>query len=170
MATFAFLLSLLTEASWWRVQWLRVQPWGQFLDRTKFSMPQSAREAEQRMRNNWERFGRNYGVLFLGAFSGFVLLSPRLLLSVLYTAGVCKALKINVETFTLGGRMHFHQYERISFAASLTLYFLYANGVCAAVGWALVPSLAVGISHAAAYTPPSSYRQHKKVARRLTYD
>lgn len=169
METIARILFLLSNASWWRAQRLRAQPWGQFFDLRKISVPMSAEEVVQRMQKNWERFSRNYGALFLVIFSGFVLWFPGLLLSALCTAAVCKMLKIHVETFTLGGR-RFRQNKRVALAAGLTLFFVYANGVCDSLGWALAVSLAAGAFHAAAFTPPSPRPRPKKVARRLTYN
>lgn len=141
--------------TWTTEQLGRVQPWKVFLDTAQLALPKSAPEASQRIKMNVERFRSNYGILFLGILSCYVVACPMLLMTVAATVGVCASLKIHLDENNAalwGTGMMLTKNQRLAVAASLALPLLYIMDFGSAVVWSFVASLALAAIHATLFS------------------
>lgn len=158
---------LLANMRWCRAQWSRVQPWRQFLDPAKISLPRSARELKLRMRTNGSYFSRNYVLVFIIFLTYHMIASPALLMRAVLTAGVAVALKIHadVEVVALRGtNVVVSTSLRSIIAAAVALYVVCAMG--SVLAWSFVKSFAASSFHAVFFTRPPSPRPRAGTNRR----
>lgn len=144
-----------TVITWTSEQLERVQPWKTFADAAKLSFPKSAPETSQRLKMNMDRFRSNYGILFLGILSCYVVACPMLLMTVAATVGVGAALKVHLDEDNAalwGTGVMLTKNQRTAVAASVALPLLYIMDIGSAVVWSLVASLALATIHATLFS------------------
>lgn len=140
--------------SWTIEQLDRAQPWEQFADTTKFSIPKSAQEVTNRMQWNVERFRSNYGVLFVVILAGFVMSSMALVVSVTAVAAVCAAFKLHQDeevAAVWGTGLMLSMNHRLVVAALVALPLLQAADIWYAIMWSIASIVAIGAVHATLY-------------------
>ncbi|XP_054921918.1 uncharacterized protein [Dermacentor andersoni] len=145
--------------TWFSEQLKHAQPWKQFADTTKFSMPSSTLEVADRIRSNVGRFLINYGALFIVILVGQVVSSLKLVGYFTVACAVFVALKLHRddETAAVCGLV-LDKNERLGVAAPVALLLLYTSGIWSAVVWSFRATVVVGAVHATLYAgPPNKF-------------
>ncbi|XP_075535296.1 prenylated Rab acceptor protein 1-like [Dermacentor variabilis] len=145
--------------SWSSDQINRAQPWKDFADTAKFSIPKSAQEIADRVQSNVGRFHRNYGVLFIVILAGYVMSSVELVVSVAVVAAVGAALKLHQDDESAavwGTKLVLSKNHRLVAAALVAVPLLYVADIWSAVLWSIGAIVAIGVVHATLYTCPGS--------------
>ncbi|KAH9361062.1 hypothetical protein HPB48_002924 [Haemaphysalis longicornis] len=159
---------VLTNVSWWKAQWHLVQPWSEFLDRGKLSLPRSLHELRLRIKANGNHFSHNYTLIFFGILSCWVISSAVLLLTVMGMAVVSTALRMHADSRKAalrGANMSVAKTLRVTIVATTTLLFVYDMGSALACSFGI--SVTTSIIHAAALASPrSSYSRNPRNMRR----
>uniref|UniRef100_A0A131YN06 PRA1 family protein n=1 Tax=Rhipicephalus appendiculatus TaxID=34631 RepID=A0A131YN06_RHIAP len=145
--------------TWSSEQLNRVQPWKNFADTTKFSIPKSAQEMTNRIRSNADHFRTNYGIIFLLILAVYVMSSVQLLVSVALVVAVGAALKLHEDddiAAMWGTRIMLSKNERLAAMTFVALLLLYATDFWSAIMWSIRVVVVIGITHATLYTGLSS--------------
>nr|XP_054933353.1 prenylated Rab acceptor protein 1-like [Dermacentor andersoni] len=154
-----------TVVSWSSERINHAQPWKDFADTAKFSIPKSAQEVADRIQSNVGRFHSNYGVLFVAILAGYVMSSVELVVSVAVVATVCVALKLHQDDESAavwGTKLVLTKNHRLIVAAFVAVPLLYAADIWSAVLWSIGAIVAIGTVHATLYTGPGSPNKFAK--------
>jgi len=85
----AMAMNYMQAQSWLQKQRESVQPWGQFLNTSKFKVPKSIAPVGKRVIKNIDRFQSNYVFVFMGLILFCILTSPMLLVAIAACLGAC---------------------------------------------------------------------------------
>ncbi|KAH7979724.1 hypothetical protein HPB49_010734 [Dermacentor silvarum] len=143
----------------------RTQPWMDFADTTKFSIPKSTEEVISRMKSNVDHFCINYGVIFLVILASCFVTSISLVVSVIVVGAVCAALNLHDNdeaAVQWGTRLMVSKKHRLGAAALVALPLLHAADIWAAVIWSLSAALVIAIVHSTLYAELGSHKSFAK--------
>ncbi|XP_065289774.1 prenylated Rab acceptor protein 1-like [Dermacentor albipictus] len=151
--------------SWSSDQINHAQPWKDFADTAKFSVPKSAQEVADRIQSNVGRFQSNYGVLFVAILVGYIMSSVELVVSVAVVATVCAALKLHQDDESAavwGTKLVLSKNHRLIAATFVAVPLLHAADIWSAFLWSIGAIVAIGTVHATLYTGLGSTNKFAK--------
>ncbi|KAH7979024.1 hypothetical protein HPB49_007787 [Dermacentor silvarum] len=155
--------------SWTCEQLHRAQPWKDFADTSKFSIPKSAQEVTKRIQSNVDRFRCNYVIIFVGILAACVVSSVALVASIAVVGAVCAVFKVHHDdkTEVRGTRLVLTKNHRLIAATLVALPILYAADISSAVVWSFEAIAVISLVHATLYARRGS--PNKSVARKVPH-
>ncbi|XP_049527198.1 prenylated Rab acceptor protein 1-like [Dermacentor silvarum] len=151
--------------SWTCQELRRAQPWKEFVDTTKFSLPKSSQEVTTRIQSNVHRFRCNYSIIFVGILAACVMSNVALVASIVAVGAVCAVFKLNHdnEIQVWSTSLVLNKNHRLIAATLVALPLLYAADISSAVLWSFGAITVIGLVHATLYARRGS--PNKSVAK-----
>nr|XP_050049686.1 prenylated Rab acceptor protein 1-like [Dermacentor andersoni] len=143
-----------TAVSWFSEQLDREQPWKDFADTTKFSIPKSAQEVTNRIRSNVDRFRCNYVTIFFGILACCDMSIVALVASIVAVGAVCAVFKLHHRGETAvvwGTRLALTKSHRMIAATLVAMPLLYAADIMSAVVCSFGAIAVIVMVHATLY-------------------